>query len=434
MKKSLFFKNLSWTLVSKFIQLFAQMLIGVFVARYLKPDQKGILDYVASFVTFGTSIVSMGVSGVIVNEFCNSGEKDGKILGSVMTFQLIVSAVTSAAILGLVAFLNKGDSRLFIIAVIELSSLLFGAFGTFAFWFQARDRMRLAAFIQLIAQFVVVLYKAVIIIFKCSILFFAFSPLLEAFTLAVLYFYGYGRYKKEGLSVSISTAKKIFFLSFPFLIADVMIFLYQCMDKIMIGNFIDKTTVAYYSAATTIANMWSLIPASFANVIRPKVMEAKKSDDALYRRRLTETFSGLIYCAIPFSVMMTFIGKYVIWVLYGADYLEGTSALRIVVWYCAFSYIGTGRSIYLICENKNRFVPIFCMWGAISNAILNIVLIPRFSIDGAAYATLLTQIIANIIVPFLFKETREYVGYVVKGLIRIDYVIRDIKEIFGRNG
>lgn len=432
MKKSRFFDNLSWTLVAKCIQLVAQMLIGMFVARYLGADAKGALDYVAAFITFGTSVVGLGLSGVIVNELCTSEKKDAAILGSMLRVQFIVSLVTAGILIGLIYCLNIGDKELLFIAIIQGISLLFTVFTTFGYWFQARDRMKEASLIQLVAQFIVIAYKAIIILLKCDVIYFAFSVTLEAVSQAVIYFLVYRRHDKEPFSSDGELVKKVLKQSAPFLVADIMIFLYQCMDKMMLGTMLDKTKVAYYSAATTIANMWSLIPNSFLSVIRPKVMEAKGKDEELYKKRLTETFTGLIYSALPYSIAMTFLGKLAIWILYGEDFLPGTSALSIVVWYCAFSYIGAGRSIYLICEGKNKYAQIFCAWGAVSNAILNAVLIPRWGINGAAVATLLTQVIANVLVPLIYRDTREYVKYVLKGLVRIDYVVSDAKEIFGK--
>ena len=432
MKKSNFLNNLSWTMIAQIVQVLAQMLIGMFVSRYLGTDNKGSLDYVAAFVSFGTSIVALGVSGVIVNELCDVKNNDGRILGTVMRLQFIVSIITMIAVVGVIAgltYYKNNDTMIIVLGAIEGASLLFGNFLTLFFWFQAREKMKYVSALQLITQLIVVLYKAVIIICKCSVVYFAFAKLLESIVTAILYYVVFRKYCKEKLAFDKQIGRKIITRSAPFLIADVMILLYQTMDKMMLGSMIDMTSVAYYSAATTIAAMWSVIPTAFLNVIRPKVMSSNTKDRKLYEKRMTETFTGLIYSAIPYSVIITIIGKYVIWLLYGKDFIPGNSALKIVVWYCAFSYIGGGRSIYLICEDKNKYATIFCIWGAIINAVLNWFLIPSYGINGAAFATLLTQIFANVIIPACYKETREYVKYVFKGFIRVDYVINDLKSI-----
>ena len=430
MKKSKFINNLSWSIFAKCVQMVAQLIIGMFVVRYLGSEAKGALDYTAAFVTFGSSIVGLGLGGVVVNELCSSENSDAKVLGSLLRVQFFVSILTLISTVLVISLLNINDIKLIVIGIIQGISLIFNVFNTIVFWFQARNRMKEASIIQLLSQFIVIIYKIIIILFKCDVIFFAFSVTLESMSTAIIYYCVYRKHDKEKLSYDKSLANNILKQAIPFLVADIMIFLYQCMDKMMIGSMLDKSSVGCYSAATTIANMWALIPSSFLNVIRPKVMESKKKDEMLFKKRLTEMFTGLIYSALPFSILMSFIGKYVLLILYGEDFIAGVGALSIVVWYCAFSYIGGGRNVYLICENKNKYVQTFCIWGAVSNAILNFVLIPRYGINGAAVATLLTQIIANVIVPACYKETRDYIGYVFKGLIRIDYVIKDAKEIF----
>lgn len=433
MKKGGFLENLSWTLIAKITQLVAQTLVGMFVGRYLGPDGSGTINYVAAFVTFATSVVSLGVSGVIVNDLCKHKDDGAVIIGSVMRVQAAIGVVAAAFVVIIVSILGNGhvenaaNVNFTVIAIAESISLIVGFGATIGYWFQANQLMKKAAIIQLISQLIVVLYKTTLLICKAPVYWFAFSVSLEAISLLVIYMVVFRQHEKRKLEYNKQVVNRILKASAPFLVADMMIFLYQKMDTVMLGYMLNAKTVGYYSAAMVIANMWSLIPAAFLNVMRPLVIENKEKDEALYKKHMTEMFSGLIYVALPFSLMMTFLGKYVIWILYGSEFIPGADALKIIVWYCAFSYIGGGRSVYLICENKNKYVTVFCAWGAVANAVLNVLLIPRYGMIGAAVATLLTQIIANLIIPALYKETREYVGYVLKGMLRVDYVIEDVK-------
>jgi O-antigen/teichoic acid export membrane protein len=108
--------------------------------------------------------------------------------------------------------------------------------------------------------------------------------------------------------------------------------------------------------------------------------------------------------------------------------LVAAQTLRIAVWYCTFSYIGSGRSIYLICEGKNRYAQIFCVWGAFIDIVLNWLLIPKLGINGAALATLITHIMSDFVIPGIYKETRDYCKHVVQGLLGWRLLIDEIKQ------
>ena len=58
--------------------------------------------------------------------------------------------------------------------------------------------------------------------------------------------------------------------------------------------------------------------------------------------------------------------------------------------------------------------------GALCNFILNIVLISLIGMNGAAIATLLTQIITNFVAPAFFKETRENSKFIVQAFVLKD--------------
>ena len=111
-------------------------------------------------------------------------------------------------------------------------------------------------------------------------------------------------------------------------------------------------------------------------------------------------------------------------VLYGAEYVGAKDAFRIVTWYTGASYLGVARSTWMVCENRQKYEKVLAGLGAISNIILNLLLIPVFGICGAAWATLITQILTNILFPFFFKDLRENSILIMKSVLYPVKVLR----------
>lgn len=86
--------------------------------------------------------------------------------------------------------------------------------------------------------------------------------------------------------------------------------------------------------------------------------------------------------------------------------MGAVDTLRIAIWFETFSMIGTARGIWILCEDKNKYIKYYLSIGVAVNLVLNILLIPRIGIEGAAIATLVTQIVTSIVSPTFFKETR----------------------------
>lgn len=427
--KNRFVSNLSWTLVIKIMQMVLQLVIGMLIARFLGPTGYGTINYVASFVSFATAIVSLGISGVIVKEICDHEDYENKIVGTAITIRFVLGFISVICVLVLILTVNPGETSIFVIAILESVALLFACFDTINYWYQAHHKIKIAAVVQFVAYSIVALYKIILLICKANIIWFAFSTSLDVICVAVLYSYLYFKSThKELLCFDKTIAYDLVKKSMPFLVANIMIIVYQQIDKIMLGKMLDQTTVGYYSAVTTVCNMWAIVPASFLDVMRPIIMSAKGTDEAQYEKRMVETFWGLIYINVLFSFGVTVFAKLIIWILYGAEYFPAVNTLRLVVWYSTFSYIGSGRSVYLICEGKNRYAQIFCAWGAVIDIVLNFLLIPILGINGAAIATIFTHVFSDFLIPGFYKDTRGYCSFVIRGVKAWDYMLQEYQS------
>jgi O-antigen/teichoic acid export membrane protein len=224
-----------------------------------------------------------------------------------------------------------------------------------------------------------------------------------------MYLWIFFKHREQPLSVSKTVAKRILKGCSPFILANIMVVIYGQIDRVMIRFLLNSITeVGLYSAALAICGIIGIIPGAILDSGRPLIVEAKAKSEALYQLRTRQLFAAILWVCLIYSIIITIFSKNVILILYGNEYATATTSLRIAVWYTAFSYLGSARSIWLICEKKNRYVFIFSVMGALTNVILNYVLIPLFGINGAAIATLITQILTNLIYPSFFKVTRSY--------------------------
>ena len=57
-------KNLVWAVIGKIVTLLGSLLVGIFVARYLGPEQYGLMNYVISFVMLFQVLASFGMDNI----------------------------------------------------------------------------------------------------------------------------------------------------------------------------------------------------------------------------------------------------------------------------------------------------------------------------------------------------------------------------------
>ena len=116
--------------------------------------------------------------------------------------------------------------------------------------------------------------------------------------------------------------------------------------------------------------------------------------------------SIITFLSLAQSAGFTLFSKLIIRILYGAQYAASARVLSLVVWYTTFSYLGSIRSMWILAEDKQKYLWIINLSGAITNVVLNSVLIPLMGVMGAALASLLTQFFTNVVIGFIMKPIR----------------------------
>ena len=129
-------------------------------------------------------------------------------------------------------------------------------------------------------------------------------------------------------------------------------------------------------------------------------------------------------------MFITLFARPIIQILYGSAYLGAVPSLALIVWYTSFSYFGSINNLYMVAEGKARWVQVTTLSGALTNIVLNALLIPRFEIVGAAAASLLTQIITNFLLLLIIPPLRDAFFLILEGvtLRGFTHVIKRRKE------
>ncbi|MGN0478692.1 MAG: flippase, partial [Hominenteromicrobium sp.] len=351
-------------------------------------------------------------------EMVNNRDDEGKIVGTGIVMRLCASVVSMACILVLLLCLNPGNQLVLRVAFLQSLVLVFHAFDLIDFWFQSYLRSKYVAIVKSISYVIVAAYKIYILASGKSVEWFAFSTSFDFLLIAVMLLIVYRFNGGKPFRFSLETAKSLIRQSYHFILSGLIITVYTQMDKIMIQQMLGETEVGLYSAALTICNYWVLIPTAMINSMRPSIMEQKKlGNEALYLKKIRRLYAVLIWSGIFVSTVISLLSPWIISILYKEVYAPAATTLSIAIWYTTFSTLGIARGIWLVCENKNKYVKKCVFWGMLINLLLNYFLIPVWGINGAAVATLVTQIFNSIIAPMLYKEIRVHTKYILQAFL-----------------
>ena len=406
MNKNRVLKNASWIIGFQVVKSLLGLVISMLTARFLGPSNFGLINYAASIVAFVSPIMYLGLTGVLVQEIVNRPENEGKILGTAISLSFFSSLLCIGGVVAFVSIANRGERDTIIVCALYSILLIFQSLEMIVYWFQAKLLSKYSSLVSLIAYLIVSAYKIFLLAAKKSIYWFAVSNALDYMIIAVCLLIVYRKLGGQKLRFSFADAKRMLSKSRYYIVSNMMIAIFAQTDRIMLKLMIDDAATGYYSAAVTCAGMTGFIFSAIIASFRPIIFDNKKTDERQYENNMCRLYSIIIYLSLLQSVVITVFSKLIIHILYGSAYDPSINALRLIVWYTTFSYLGSVRSIWILAEDRQKYLWVINLSGAAANVLLNYFLIPVMGIMGAALASLVTQIFTNVIIGFIIKPIR----------------------------
>ena len=409
------FKNASWIVGCKIAQSLLNLIIGMLTARYLGPSNYGILSYVSSVIAFALPIMQLGLNQTIVKEFVDNPDKEGKILGTALLFNVVSSLFCMFGSILFVLFANAGETETLIICVLYSFTLLFQATEMTQYWFQAKLLSKYPSIASLIAYVIVACYKVYLLISGKSVTWFAFSNVLDYLIISLILVIIYLKKSNEKLSIDFKFGIKMLSRSKYYIIPSLMVVIFQHTDRIMIKEMLGTTETGLYSAAVTCVGITGFVFTAIIDSFRPVVLEDKSLDNVRYEQRVIQLYSIIIYLSLAQSVVLSVFSKPIVYILYGSEYFGSVGILVVSAWYILFSYFGSVRNVWILAEGLQKYLLPINISGAAVNIVLNYLLIPLMGAVGAAVATLITQFFTNVIIGFMIKPIRHSNMLMFKG-------------------
>ena len=400
-------------------------LIGLLMARYLGPDNYGVINYATAYATFFTAFCTLGINSVIVKNFIDDPKAEGETIGTTLALRFASSLLSLGTIIGVVSFIDHNEPVTVTVVALYCVSLVFQVFDTFNYWFQSKLMSKYYAIATIISYLVATAYRAILLITGKSVEWFAVANSIDYCVVALLLFAFYKLNHGPKLSFSFQKAKELLGVSRSYILSGLMIAIYGATDKLMLKHMLDEASVGYYSLATTISTMWAFVLAAIIDSLKPTIMRYHNENKQMYECTNRRLYAMVFYISLFASIGVVIIAPLFIRIVYGEAYLPAVAPLRIVVWYVAFSWLGVARDIWVVCERQQKYLKYLYISSAAMNVLLNLFLIPFLGANGAAIATLITQFSTIFVFPLFIKDFAPNIRLLVdairlKGVFKTD--------------
>lgn len=375
-----------------------------FMARRLTAVGYGKIAFAQALLVYFSLIGDLGLSRFGIREVARLREKEKikQLVNNVLTLQLSLSAV---AVLLMVLF-SIASSRPHedkVIIILYSTHIVFN--GLLLDWaFKGLERMETVALSQIIGS----LLGDSLILFLVRIrsdtyyvpLFYLAGLALKAIMLAALFMrdHGFIRFTFDrGFTVRALKSAIPLFFSF------ILIQVYYNLDTVMLGFMKSDQMVGLYSAAYRIIMVLIAVGALLHEVLFPLYSRFYKESPEKLKTVLNMSIK--VYCtfAVPIAVGGILIAKPLIVLVFGQNYEQAARPFQILILTVAVIYISfTFGFAIMACDREKRYM-VGVGLGAIVNIILNSILIPPYDMNGAAVATLASEMLVLI---YMFLNSR----------------------------
>lgn len=420
-----YLKNTGWLLMARVGSLLIKMLVtAVAIPNYLGDAQTGILNYPLVLVSFFVAASSLGTDSLVTRELLVHPQQHRTILGS--AFRLRLFAGFAAIPLIYLAYLFIGyyapeppAAPLSYVAIVSFVCVA-QSVNIIDCYFQSIAKGKSIMYVQVGANLLSALLKFTLILSGATLTAFVWMLLADALLLSFGYLYAYRAQQHNPFHWKFDhkVAMDLLKHSWPLALSSVFVTLYMKIDQLMLDAFWGKAALGVYTTVVTLSEGWYFFPMALVAALFPALMHARRDDPARYRKRLQQLYELMVLISGSIALIITIAAPTIYQLLYynRPEFHIGAPALAIHIWAGVFVFLGTASGQYLIAENLTRISFLRTAIGALANILLNLWLLPRYGMNGAALATLLAYFISTFSV-LLIPKTRQHGVSMLKALI-----------------
>jgi O-antigen/teichoic acid export membrane protein len=203
-----------------------------------------------------------------------------------------------------------------------------------------------------------------------------------------------------------ATARELLSESWPLVLNSVAIVVSVRVDQMMITSMRGTTENGIYAAAQRLMEVVYYLPVATMAAANPVLLRWHQQDDAGYRARLQKVFTALAMAGVVLAIGISLTSTWVVRTLFGAEFEPSGPVLAILAWNAPVLFVAVAQTNWFIAHGRQRGLMTRSMVSAVLSVALNLVLIPRLGAPGAAIAMLVSQLVAQVLVNGIARDTR----------------------------
>lgn len=396
-------RNVARNTVFLFFAQIVTLLLGIIYLKltqsYLGSGQYGVLAYAQSITGLFGVVMDLGLCTLVTRDVARNRSLSKKYLGNIIVIKLMLALLMLAMIFSTVQLKGEPPEAAYTVYIVGLSIVLTALTQVFYSIFQSYERMEYQSYASILNSALLMVAAVTSIYFGVGVLGFAIGLLISsAAVLVYCIWICTHKFVKIGLEFDPSfwDIKE----TIPFGATAVFgAFFYQ-IGSVLLQFFEGFDAVGVYNGAFRLFLAVLFVPQVFSSAVFPTMSKFYVTSHDSLRTAFHKFLKYMVILSVPMAVGTTLLADRIIAFMTAEKYATFSGSvlvLQILIWAAVFIFLSNAYGAMASASNMQRTAMRIAGICMVLNIILNLVLIPFYSYDGAAVATLLTELVSLLL-------------------------------------
>ena len=400
-------ENIFWAVLGKMVQLLSGLLVGVIVARYLGPENYGLMNYVISLVVLFQTFSIFGLDSIEIREEARSGQDFRTVIGTAFGLKVFFAILFMGLVI-LTSRLMDSDGYTTLLVVIYSFTIVLNSFGVIRNYFFAIVQNKYVVKAEIVRTLFGIGIKVLLLALNVNL-----TWLLVAYTFdGVLLSSGFiVAYTKKVGSIrqwhfDATYARFLLKESFPLLLTSAAVIVYQPIDQVMIGQMLDKQAVGYFSVASRFVEILIFIPMMLVQTITPILVRTREKSQEEYAVKAQMFMNVSVWLSLLSSAIVAVVAYWLVQLTFGPAYWPAVIILQVMAFKAASVALSNTAGAMLVTEGLQRYAIFRDALGCVACIVLNYLLLPRFGVIAAAFVAIASNVVAGYLADAIIPAYR----------------------------
>ncbi|MGF1879345.1 oligosaccharide flippase family protein [Photobacterium frigidiphilum] len=372
--------NSIWLIFDKCFILLGGLITTLIVARYLKPEDMGLINYAVLIAGFCSVVSQWGAKFTIFESSARKSKKTGNYVSKTIIPRVMLYLFVWM-LFSIYIYITENREDTLFVSVLSLS-MIFLALDIYQYFFDGSLLSKYNTFATFAGRLFSIFSRLSLVYFEFSLWYFLIPLALEGVIILLIKFLVFNIKLEIGKSQDTDTNKDVieyFKNGTPIVIFSFFSLFYDKLNMILIKEYLSFSDVAIFTMAKTLSMAWTFLPLSFATSIITKELSLL---NGVY---LSKAYRMIFFTSVPAILVTYFYSGLIINITLGDGYYEAKDYL---FWLCVLAMfscvnITTNRVIASKNVNGKSFLIKKSFILSILSVFFGVILIGKYGIDGA---------------------------------------------------